>query len=207
MTTHLLDPDHAKPAPVAFPIHPLLQARWSPRAFSDEELTADEMNLLFEAARWTASASNEQPWSFVVATRRQSKRFEELLDCLNPGNQVWAKRAAGLAIAVVRQQLSSKPSLNRTAQYDLGQAVANFTFQATALGLAVHQMAGLDLAKIRTVCRIPEGFDPVTAVAFGRPGDPAALDEAVRAKDATPRKRKPLSEFVFGGAWECPVSW
>ena len=207
MTSSLLDSSHAKLAPIDFPIHPLLQARWSPRAFSGDDLTPDELRSLFEAARWTASASNEQPWAFVVATRHTHEAFERILGCLNPGNQIWAKDAPGLAIAMARQNLVGKDQPNRTAQYDLGQAVANLTFQATALGIAVHQMAGLDLARARIECTIPEGFEPVTAIAFGRPGDPSLLPEAVRAKDAVPRKRHPQADFVFEGAWAQLPTW
>lgn len=201
MINSLLDPAFQKPAPADFPLHELLRQRWSPRAFSGDELGPDEISLLFEAARWAPSAFNEQPWAFLVATRQRAADFAKLLGCLSPGNQAWAQHAAGLAITVARHDLAGKPQPNRTALYDLGQAVAHFTFQATALGIAVHQMAGLDLEQARLACEVPQGWSPVTAVAFGRPGDAAALPEALRAREAAPRMRKPLHEFVFGTHW------
>jgi nitroreductase len=201
MSTSLLDPSFQKPAPADFPLHELLRQRWSPRAFSGDELGPDEVSLLFEAARWSPSAFNEQPWAFLVATRQHAADFQKLLGCLSPGNQAWAGHAAGLAITVARHDLVAKPQPNRTALYDLGQAVAHFTFQATALGIAVHQMAGLDLEQARVACAIPQGWNPVTAIAFGRPGNSAALPEAVRVKEAAPRVRKPTREFVFGANW------
>lgn len=207
MTDSIFAPEHAKPAPVSFPIHPLLQERWSPRAFAEAGLGAHELHTLFEAVRWTPSAFNEQPWAFLVATRQQPEKFSALLRCLSENNQVWAQKAAGIAITVIRQNLQNKPTPNRTAHYDLGQAVANFTFQATALGIVVHQVAGLDLALAQTVGGIPQGFEPVTAIAFGRPGNAASLPEAVRSKDAAPRKRKPVHEFVFAERWNTPTSW
>jgi nitroreductase len=207
MPTNLLDPPFRKPAPADHPIADLLRQRWSPRAFSPDCLTEGELHVLFEALRWAPSAFNEQPWSFLVATREQPQAFEALLGCLTPGNQAWARNAAGLIITALRRDLAAKPHPNRTAQYDLGQAVAHFTFQATTLGFAVHQMAGLDLEKARAVAGIPDGHDPVTAVAFGRPGDSAALPEDVRKKDAAPRTRKPLRDFVFGASWGQPASW
>ena len=42
---------------------------------------------MFEAARWSASCFNEQPWSFIVATRDEAE-FARLLSCLVESNQV-----------------------------------------------------------------------------------------------------------------------
>lgn len=207
MTASILDTAYAKPAPVDFPVHDLLRQRWSPRAFAADELHAEELNLMFEAARWSPSAFNEQPWRFVVATRREAADFARLLSCLTPGNQVWACNAAALVVTAARRDLASKPQPNRTAHYDLGQAVAHLTFQATSLGIAVHQMAGIDLAMARELCGIPDGYDAVSAVALGYPADSAALPEPVRQKDAAPRIRKGMGEIVFGGAWGQPIPW
>jgi nitroreductase len=65
-----------KIAETQVPIHELIGRRWSPRAFSDRPVEADKLLSLFEAARWAASASNEQPWAFLVATRQDSKNYE-----------------------------------------------------------------------------------------------------------------------------------
>jgi nitroreductase len=207
MPSSLLDLRFQKPAPVDHPIHELLRHRWSPRALSAEPIPPAQLHTLFEALRWTPSASNEQPWSFLVATREEPEAFDKLLACLNPGNQVWAQSAYLLMLTVSRRDLANKPQPNRTSQYDMGQAIAYLTFQATALGLAVHQMAGLDLEKARSMGEIPEGYDPVTAVAIGYPADSSTLPEEVRKKDAVPRVRKPLVDFVFGARWRQPASW
>jgi nitroreductase len=207
MPTSLLDPRFQKSAPIDHPIHELLRQRWSPRAFSAEPISSADLHTLFEALRWTPSASNEQPWSFLVATREDPEIFDELLACLNPGNQVWARNAYLLMVTVARRDLIAKPQPNRTSHYDLGQAVACLTLQATALGLAVHQMAGIDLDKSRKAGQVSDGFDPVTAVAIGYPAESSTLPEEVRKKDAVARVRKPLREFVFGARWEQPAQW
>ena len=61
-------PDH--------PIHELLAKRWSPYAFADRPVPEDDLRSLFEAARWAASSYNEQPWSYIVATKEDSEAFE-----------------------------------------------------------------------------------------------------------------------------------
>src|SRR6185295_16246124 len=86
-------PDH--------PIHELLVKRWSPYAFADKPVAEDDLRALFEAARWTASSYNEQPWRYIVATRKDPAEFERLLSCLVEGNQPWAKLAPVLALGCV----------------------------------------------------------------------------------------------------------
>ena len=67
-------PDH--------PIHELFVKRWSPYAFSDQAVPEEDLRALFEAARWSASNFNEQPWRYIVATRKDPEEFERLLSCL-----------------------------------------------------------------------------------------------------------------------------
>lgn len=199
--------ERRKPAPADQPILGLLRERWSPRAFLPKPLEPATLRLLFEALRWAPSAFNDQPWSFLVATPAQPQAFARLLACLTPGNQAWAQHAPVLVLSVVRQAMAGKPQPNRTAAYDLGQAVACLTVQATALGLVVHQMAGVDLEQARSAGAVPDGHDVVTAFAIGWPGPSDALPEEVRRKDAVPRSRKPLQDFVFGADWGAPAPW
>ena len=91
MTVHKqATPDH--------PIHELIARRWSPYAFAERSISEDDLRSLFEAARWAASSYNEQPWSYIVATKANTAEFERLLSCLVEGNQPWAKAAPVLAI-------------------------------------------------------------------------------------------------------------
>ena len=73
------------------PLHDLLQRRWSPRNYAPRPVPDEALRSLFEAARWTASCFNEQPWAFVVATQAQPADFARVLECLVPKNQEWAK--------------------------------------------------------------------------------------------------------------------
>ena len=73
------------------PVNDLIANRWSPYAFSDQAVSEDDLRSLFEAARWAASSYNEQPWSYIVATKANPSAFERLLSCLVEGNRVWAR--------------------------------------------------------------------------------------------------------------------
>jgi nitroreductase len=191
-----------KQAAVDHPIHPLLSGRWSPRAFDGRAVEPESLLSLLEAARWSASASNRQPWHFFIAQRGDAA-FAALAGVLNPSNAEWAANAPVLLLAVART-VTDDGRPNPYGFYDTGLAVQNLTVQATALGLHVHQMGGFAADRARLALAIPPGYDPVIVAAIGYLGDPAMLEERRREAELTPRVRKPLSEFVFGKTWGEP---
>jgi nitroreductase len=188
-------------APADYPIDALLARRWSPRAFADRPVDAAVLRQLFEAARWAASCYNDQPWYYLVATRENPEEFQKMLACLVEGNRIWAKAAPVLAISVARSNFQHDGSPNRHAQHDVGAASASLALEAASLGLAAHQMGGFDAARAREAYNIPAGFEPMAAIAIGYPGDPAGLPEKQRAAETGPRLRRPISSFVYSGAW------
>jgi len=193
-----------KTALTDYPIHELLAKRWSPYSFQDRPVAQDDLRSLFEAVRWAASSYNEQPWSFLVATREDPEEFARLLSCLVDGNQEWAKAAPVLALGVVSLRFSRNNKENRAAVHDLGLAAGNLVVEATARGLCVHQMIGILPDKAREVYKIPEHSEAWTAMAIGYKADPAKLPDALKERDLAPRQRKPLTEFVFADKWGQP---
>lgn len=194
-------PEIKKPAPAAAPIHELLIHRWSPRAFEDRPVEPEKLRTIFEAARWAASSYNGQPWSFIIATKDDPKNFQRVLDSFVEFNQGWAKHApvVGLSVAQLKFQHNGQP--NRHAFHDVGQAATSLAIQATALGLQLHQMAGIDPEKARKIFNIPEGYEAVAGFALGYPGHASKLSDQLREREQGPRERKVLSSFVFEGDW------
>lgn len=190
-----------KHTPTDHPIHELLSSRWSPRAFGDEPVTEEQLRALLEAARWAPSAFNEQPWRFIVARREDGAAHEQLASVLFDSNRRWAASAPVLMLGVTATHLARTGNPNRHAQHDLGQAIAHMCVQATALGLGVHQMGGFDADLARERFGIPEGFEPMTAIAIGPFGDPEQLEDDLRQRELSPRSRRAQEEFVFTGAW------
>lgn len=158
------------------------------------------LGSLLEAARWAASSSNEQPWRFIVATKARTEEFAALLACLAPGNQVWAQQASVLILTVAKRHFDDGTE-NRHAWYDVGQAAAHLAIQATAMGLMVHQMAGFASDKAREAFGIPDGFDPVTAIAVGYQGEVEALPERLQKRERAPRSRVALDAIASFGRW------
>jgi nitroreductase len=193
---------HIKHAQSDFPVLQPIVERWSPYVYDERPVEREKLQSCLEAARWAASSYNEQPWIFFVAERTNTVEFERALECLLEANQYWAKHAGALLLTAVARnfKLNNKP--NRVAEHDLGQAAANFSLQAAALGLQAHQMAGVNLSLVRQNYNVPEGYDPMTAIAVGYAGaPPAGADPQLAPRDAAVRPRKLLAEFVFSGTW------
>ena len=193
-----------KKAKTDHPIHQLLTDRWSPYAFDHRPVANADLCSLFEAARWAPSSYNEQPWSYIVATRDDSAEFARLLSCLVEANQAWAKDAPVLALGVVTLKFSRNNDDNRAAVHDLGLAAGNLVMEATVRGLSVHQMAGIVPQKARELFNIPEHSEAWTALAIGYKGDSSKLPDHLKERELAPRQRKPLNKFVFGGKWSQP---
>lgn len=196
MSTKIAVPDH--------PILDLLTQRWSPRAFSDRAVAPEVLRSLFEAARWTQSSINEQPWHFLVARKSDADLHEKLASALMTGN-AWAKHAPVLGLAVAKQSFTASGRPNRVANYDVGASMMAFTLQATALGLSVHQMGGFDQEIARQAAEIPTEYEPVAMFALGYVGHPDSLAEDHKARELAPRTRKKIEEFVFHGKWGQPA--
>jgi len=184
------------------PVHDLIAGRWSPVGFDRERPIKRETLLsILEAARWSASSSNLQPWRFIVAPRDNREEFEKILSVLKEGNAPWARHAAVLMLAVAHRY--PKPDFyHRHASHDLGLAVSQMVMQALAHNIYAHQMAGIFPDKARELYAIPEAFEPLTAIALGyRAANLDHLDERQRGREAAPRQRHELSALVFNGAW------
>lgn len=184
-------------------IHHHLSSRKSILAFSEDTIDEQTFQKLFEAARWAPSAFNEQPWRFI-AGRRSEATFEKLLDCLSPGNQVWAANAAFLFLSIAKKTNSHNQQKNRHAQHDLGLAVGNITFQAKELGIDLHQMGGFDEKKAIETFGIPDDYEAVAIVAGGYPGNPELLSENLKVRAMKIRTRKSLDELVFTSTFGQP---
>jgi nitroreductase len=107
-----------------------------------------------------------------------------------------------LAVATLKFKRNERP--NRTALHDLGLAAGNLCLEATARGLRVHQMAGILPDRARELYGIPEDSEAVTGLAIGYLASPEQLPEKLRQRELSERQRKPLPEFLFGGAWGRP---
>lgn len=177
-------------------IHPLLAGRVSTRAFDHtEELDAERVARLLEAARWAPSASNTQPWRFLPALRG-SLAHATLLDVLAEGNRLWAADAAALVLVAARTVDAEGRGLP-WAVYDTGQAVAHLVTQAEAEGLATHQMGGFDADAARSAFGLGDELTPLVVVAVGSRTAPHRLPDFLVQREHAPRHRLDPAELLL----------
>ena len=207
MTLSAVEVARLKKAPAVEGVLPETLARWSPRSYADRPVAETDLVKLFEAARWSASAYNEQPWLFFLG-RKGDATYQKIFSVLMPGNQDWAGRAPVLILGAARANLAHNGTPNRTALYDLGQAAAVFCLAAAHQGLSTRQMSGFDVDAAKKAFALGDDLIPGAVIALGYQGEPAQLAAVERliTQEQSPRVRKPLSAFVLTGL-ETPANF
>ena len=178
-------------------LHPLLATRWSPTVFDTaHEVTAHEVELLVEAARWAPSAGNSQPWAFVLG-RRGDDTHRRLVRHLAGSAARWAPTASVLVANLCHRLVEDTDwDYSEFALYDLGQAVAHLTVQARALDLHVRQFRAFDRAGVAAEFGVPAHWEVTTLSAIGR----VRTADAAEPVTASTRRRRPVDDLVWPGA-------
>jgi nitroreductase len=180
-----------------FEIHPQFLTRWSPRAFSEQEVTDEVLLSLFEAARWSPSSSNLQPWRYIIARTPEDRvKFQSFLI---PFNAEWASKAPVLAVLISHKK-TPNGNLNTTHAFDAGTSWGYLALEAANQGLITHAMAGFDADKARSVLEIPEDYDLQTVIAIGYRGAKESLSEVLQEREI-PSTRRPVKESLFEGSF------
>jgi nitroreductase len=173
----------------------VIRRRKSIVLFDNKEVEQEKLDLIFESARWAPSSFNEQPWRFIYAHKSNPRDHGKIADALNDHNRFWAAKAPVLIVVIAKTKLSH-------AFYDVGQAVATLTLQATDLGLYMRQMAGFHSDIAIANLGIPQGFEPIAIIALGYEGEvDENTDERLAWKQNHERTRKPVDEVVREGSW------
>lgn len=181
------------------PVEDLIRGRWSPRAMKPEPVSDDQIESLFEAARWAPSTYNEQEWRFSYAVRGDSK-WDLFFSFLVEGNQAWCSNAGLLIVATSRKKFTRNGKDNPVYAIDCGHAAQNIYLQATSMGLVAHGMAGIEQDKIRKELNIPEVYEVHCMIAVGKPGKVEDLPEELRDMEK-PSGRKSVSEISERGSF------
>jgi nitroreductase len=203
MTLSASEVNNLKHAPQVDGVLPIFRERWSPRAFSSKPVSAQDLHRVFEAARWAPSSNNEQPWRWVVGLRG-TPTHDKIVASLMGFNQAWAGKAPVLIVGLAKAKMGNG-SPNMFAFHDLGAANASLVLQAMALGLATHQMGGVDREKARALLEIPNEYEIGAGMALGYQDEPETLgNEELIKREVAPRQRRPLEESVFS-AWGEPL--
>jgi nitroreductase len=165
-----------------------IRARRNVRSYQDRPIPEGDLDRILQAGWRSPSASNRQPWDFVLVTERS--QLEEL-------TTVWmgARHLADAAAAVVMTLRQPEAERYLTMnQYDLGQATMAMMLAATDLGIGSGHSAIGDQEACRRILGIPEDRICAYMLALGYPADRPL-------KPIVHPDRRPFDEVVHRGHW------
>lgn len=183
-------------------LHRVLASRRSRRAFADRPVEREKIERMIEAARWSPSSGNRQPWRFVIVEKADPSR-SAVEEALNRGN-AWARKAPVLIVSGARRADGTVEEAREYFHHDTGLATMALVLRGVDQGLLVHPMVGWKEALLRAALSLPDDFCPIAVTAVGYAGRHEDLDDETRKKDERPRVRKEPGEIAFSGKWGEP---
>ena len=166
-----------------------IRARRNVREYADRPVPRADLERILEAGRRAPSASNWQPWNFVVVTERE--QLVELAKAWPTGGTHIARSAATIVIVAATPEDGRKGEL---LQYDVGQATANMMVTAADLGIGSGHSAVADQEQARRVLGFPPGHFAAYMIGLGYP-----VDRPLRPIE-TPARRS-FDEVVHWDRW------
>lgn len=165
-----------------------VRARRNVRSFTDRAIADDDLDRILEAGRRAPSASNTQPWDFVVVTARGE--LEELALVWRGAGHI----ARSAATIVIVAPIADEPRRAGLIEYDLGQATLQMAVTAADLGIGSGHAAIEDQDRLRRLLGVPDDRRGAYLLALGYPADrPLA--------PLTKINRRPFEEVVHRGRW------
>ena len=171
-------------------IRPLLRVR-QVREFTDEPVDPAVLDAIADAARWSGSSQNTQPWRFI--TIREPDTLRALAEAGTP--QTRGLTTATAAIAIVMPEAEGKAI---SFAYDEGRAAERILIAATLfeLGAGISWIFGKVRPAVAALLGLPEDRFVRTIVAIGHPSDAARRPKSPRGAARLPRE-----EVVFSERW------
>ena len=165
-----------------------IRARRNVRQYTDRPIPRADLERVLEAGRRAPSASNWQPWNFVVVTDR-----DQLRELTGVWQGAWHVGGAAAAIGIV----APNPPDDRWAgllQYDLGHATMLMMLAAADLGIGSGHSSIGDQDAARRILGFPQGYTAAYMIGLGYPSD-RPLTPLVKPD------RRPFDEVVHRGTW------
>ncbi|MFX0040752.1 MAG: nitroreductase family protein [Promethearchaeota archaeon] len=154
-----------------------LKGRRSIRSFQDKPLSEKELEMILEAARWAPSASNRQPWEFIVIKNKET--LVKLAKSISYGKFM---KQVPVAIAIVAKVKSSP----KWYLIDTSLVSMNMMLMAWSLGIGTCWLGAMNREKAKEIIGIRADDHLLTVLPFGY------IQEEIPA----PTSRKELSKIV-----------
>jgi nitroreductase len=171
-------------------VRPLLRVRQI-REFMSEVVARDKLDALVDAARWSGSSRNNQPWRFIVI--REPDTLRRIHEAGLPQTRSFHTAMAGIAIT-----LPAEPARALSDAYDDGRAAERILIAASMLdlGAAIAWIRSDVRSVVSDLLGLPEERFVRTIVAIGHPSE-----AGLRPKSAPGAARLPREEVVFEERW------
>jgi len=155
------------------------------RQFRPDPVPQEVVDGVLEVARWSGSASNKQPWEFVVIREREALQALARLEG-------YAGHLAGAALGIVLVMDGEQGQIEQET-FDEGRLSERMMLAAAAYGVgsSIGWFKGRGRADAKKILGIPEKKLVRTVISFGYPDE-----EARRARPKRAQGRKPLRELV-----------
>lgn len=175
----------------------LIKSRQSVRRYDSRPVEKEKLMQCLEAARLAPSASNSQPWYFIVVDKHDLKKkvAEATFDPLLSFNK-FTLQAPVIIVMVAEKpgfltRLGSKIKNRDWSQLDHGIAAEHLCLQAAESGLGTCMLGWFDEKKVKELLDIPEDKFISLLISLGYPPENYRLRKKIR---------KPFSEVVgFNG--------
>jgi nitroreductase len=165
-----------------------ITARRNVRDFTSEPLPERALERILEAAWRAPSASNRQPWDFVLVTDRA--QLQALSGVWQGGGHI---AGAAAAIVIVIDE-DAEPRMRELALYDIGQATLQMLVAAADLGIGSGHSAVGDQDLARDILALPQDKIASYILDFGYPANRPL-------KPIINPKRRPFDEVIHRGRW------
>lgn len=162
-----------------------ITSRRNVREFSDSRLDPKALDRILEAGRRSPSASNSQPWDFILVTDQA-----EITALAGVWRGAWHVANAQAVIAIVAPLPPESPTLS----FDLGQATMSMMIVAADLGIGTAHASVADQNLAREILGFPEDRFCSNLISVGRPA-------AGSLRPIKTPKRRPFAEVVHRGRW------
>lgn len=166
----------------------LVSKRQSVRKYQDKEVDPHALNRCLEAARLAPSASNSQPWSFVVVNEQglRSQLARLTYDKVLTFNK-FVDQAPVLVVFVVEKPkvITRIGARIKSLDYpliDIGIAAEHFCLQAAEEELGTCMLGWFQAKPIKKLLNIPASKTIGLIVTLGHPPEEYRLREKTRKK-------------------------
>jgi len=155
----------------------VLLSRRSVRRYEKKTVPADVVKTILEAGRQAPSASNVQPWHFIVLTD------DAIKEQLSHGR--WNTFIKDSAFTIVGCGYIGNDYGRKWSTVDTTIALQNMVIAAWAVGIGSCWIGDFKEEDVKELLRIPENQKVVALISFGYP-----------AEQPGSKQKKPLTEIV-----------